>query len=86
MEEPFRTIVTNAGGQPGRILAELDQRGPGYGFDALARRVVGIDEVGLYDAAPVVKGAVHTAIASAALALTTDVIVHGKNPPEMFNA
>jgi chaperonin GroEL len=85
LEVPFRTIVSNAGVWPGRILAEVDRCGPGYGYDVLTSKVVDLRKVGLYDAATVVKGAVHTAIASAALALTTDVIVHHRNPPEALN-
>jgi chaperonin GroEL (HSP60 family) len=40
---------------------------------------------GLVDAASVVKGAAHTAISSAALALTTETIVHHRNPEEVLS-
>jgi chaperonin GroEL len=85
LEVPFRTIVSNAGIVPGSILADAEHRGPGYGYDAVTRQVVDMQKAGLYDAVSVVKGAVHTAIASAALALTTEVIVNRRNPPEMLN-
>jgi chaperonin GroEL (HSP60 family) len=39
-------------------------------------------EAGIFDAAPVLKGALRAAIAGAALALTTEAIIHRKNPPE----
>ena len=83
LEVPFRTIVSNAGVLPGSILAEVEHFGPGYGYDALTRKVVDLRKAGLYDSVSVLKGAVHTAISSAALALETDVIIHRRNPTEM---
>ena len=85
LESPFRTILDNAGIEAASILTEVESRGPGFGYDVLARQVVDMRAAGLVDAAPVVKGAVHTAITSAALALTTEAIVHRRNPPEMMN-
>jgi chaperonin GroEL len=85
LEAPFRAIVNNAGIWPGKVLAEVEQRGPGYGFDVLTGQVVDMRAAGLVDAASVVKGAVHTAVASAALALTTEAIVHHRNPEERLN-
>jgi chaperonin GroEL len=82
IEAPFRAILENAGLWPGRTLAEMDQLGPEYGYDVLARKVVKMSEAGLFDAAPVVKGAVRAAVAGSALALTTEAIVHRRNPPE----
>jgi len=83
LEAPFRTIVSNAGCLPGKILAEIEQAGPGWwGYDVLKRKVVSMTEAGIFDAAPVVKGAVHSAFAGASLALTTSAIVHLKNPQE----
>jgi chaperonin GroEL len=86
LEAPFRTLVVNAGYQPGRVLAEMEQCGSGFfGLDVLARKVTDMREAAIFDAAPVVKGAVRTAFGSAALVLTTDAIVHRKNPPEGLN-
>jgi chaperonin GroEL len=83
LEAPFRTLVTNAGYQPGNVLAEIEQCGPGYyGLDVLARKVTDMREAAIFDAAPVVKAAVRSAFGSAALVLTTEAIVHRKNPPE----
>ena len=39
-------------------------------------------EAGIFDAANVQKAAVHSAVASAALALTIDVLIHHKKPVE----
>ncbi len=85
LEMPFRALVENAGFWPGGLLAEVEKRGPNFGYDALANQVVNLEEAGLYDAAPVVKGAVRSAIGGAALALTTQAIVHTKNPPDAIN-
>ena len=85
LEAPFRALVENAGFWPGNILAEVEHSGPDHGYDVLARKVVDLKEAGLYDAASVVKGAVRSAVAGAALALTTQAIVHLKNPPEIMH-
>jgi chaperonin GroEL len=82
LEEPFRAILENAGVWPGRALAEIEQMGSDYGYDVMAQKVVNISEAGIFDAAPVVKAALRSAVAGAGLALTTEAIVHRKNPPE----
>jgi chaperonin GroEL (HSP60 family) len=52
------------------------------GFDVISGKIVDVVEVGILDVASVVKEAVHVAVSSAGLALTTDVILHRKNPEE----
>jgi len=76
MEAPFRAIVTNAGYEASAILAQLN--GPGTGFDVRSGQVVRMTEAGIWDAAAVVRTAVRGAVSGAALALTTDVLVHHK--------
>jgi chaperonin GroEL (HSP60 family) len=44
--------------------------------------VVDVAQAGIFDVASVVREAVHSAIAGAALALTVDVLVHHKQPKE----
>jgi chaperonin GroEL len=82
VQTPFHILVGNAGYEPGKILGEVDQCPPGYGFDVLRQKVVNMRQAGIYDVLPVVKAAVRSAISSASLALTTEVIIHRKNPPE----
>jgi chaperonin GroEL (HSP60 family) len=53
----------------------------GAGFDVIKGQVVDMRQAGIYDAASVVKAAAFSASHSAALALTVDVLVHGRNPP-----
>jgi chaperonin GroEL len=85
LEVPFTTIIENAGVWAGKILAEADQAGPGYGYDVMAHQLVQMTDAGILDTAPVVKGAVRSAISGAALALTTEAVVHRKNPPDGLN-
>ena len=81
LAEPTRVILENAGYDPGEVMAQICQAGPGSGFDVRQGRVVDVVAAGLLDPAPVLKTAVQSAVASAALALTTEVLVHHKKPP-----
>ena len=58
----------------------VNEAGPDYGFDVRTGQVTNIVEAGLFDPARALKVAVQSAIASAALALTTEVLVHHKKP------
>jgi chaperonin GroEL len=80
MEEPLRTIASNAGHDPGQVIGWVNEAGPDHGFDVRTEQVVNIIEAGLLDPARALKMAVQSAIASAALALTTEVLVHHKKP------
>lgn len=84
LEEPTRTILSNAGYDASEVMAEIKMAGPGYGFDVRSGKVVDVIQAGIFDAANVQKQAMHSAIASAALALTVDVLVQRKTPPEAF--
>ena len=81
VEAPFRTLVENAGYESSVILGEVDRAGPGCGFDIVSGEVVDMTEAGIFDPAVVQKAAVQSAIGGAALALTTDVIVHRASAP-----
>lgn len=81
--EPIRTIIANAGYDASEIMAEIKLARSGHGFDVKSERVVEMAQAGIFDAATVQKAAVHGAIASAALALTIDVLVHHKKPEEV---
>lgn len=88
LEEPLRTIVANAGYDTGHIMAEIQRasdshpaNGSGfYGLDVTSGQVVDLAQAGVFDVASVQKAAVHSAIASAALALTIDVLVQHAKP------
>jgi chaperonin GroEL len=81
-EAPLRTLLLNAGHDPNEVVASVYQAGAGHGFDVLGGKVVDMSQAGIFDAASVVKAAVFSAVHGAALALTVDVLVHRKNPPD----
>lgn len=85
MEKPLRTIVANAGYVPEEVIADLRNAPSGAGFDALTGKIVDIQSTGILDVTSAQKTAVSTAIYSAALALTTDVLVHRKKPETSMN-
>ncbi len=82
LHEPMRTLLSNAGVSAGAIIGQVEQNGPGTGFDLTRNRVVPMLEEGVYDSAAVAKAVVSCSIRGAAVALTTDVLVHRRNPPD----
>jgi chaperonin GroEL len=82
LEAPFRTILENAGADLDEVVPLVNQAGEGVGYDVVNRRVTKMVDAEIYDAASVVKAALHAALSGAGLALSTDVIIHRKNPPE----
>ena len=82
VEEPIRTLLANAGRDPSEIMGHIDRAESGCGFDLQTGQVVDMTEAGVFDVATVQKEAVRSAISSAALALTIDVMVHHKKPTE----
>lgn len=84
VEAPIRTLLANAGIEPGAVFAEINGAGPHHGMDVRTGKIVDMAKAGIYDPAAVVIASASNAIKTAALALTTDVIVHRANPPEAF--
>ena len=80
VEQPMRIIADNAGFDTEVVMAQVALAGPGYGLDAMTGKVVKMTEAGIFDVATVLKSAVFSAVSSAALALTVEVIVQHKNP------
>ncbi|HSH77689.1 MAG TPA: TCP-1/cpn60 chaperonin family protein [Herpetosiphonaceae bacterium] len=80
LEEPFRTIMTNAGYDAGTVLADVDRAGEGFGFDVRLGQVVDMVQAGITDVAAAQKAAFRGAVAAAATALTIDILVHKRNP------
>jgi chaperonin GroEL len=81
VETPVRTLVANAGHDPSVVMARIAQAGPGHGLDVRSGRVVDMAEAGIYDPAAAQRTALQAAINGAALALTTDVVIHHLRPP-----
>jgi chaperonin GroEL len=82
LEEPTRTIALNAGHDDRDVMAQIKIAGDGFGFDAIRRQVVPMQEAGIYDPAAVVKSTVFAAISTAALALTIDTCVYPVKPEQ----
>ena len=82
MEEPIRCILTNAGHDASEVMASIRLAGDGHGFDVRSGKIVDMTEAGIWDAVAVLQAAAHGAVASAALALTTDVLVQHKKPQQ----
>jgi chaperonin GroEL len=76
MEAPTRALLANAGLDPSEVMAEIRLAGPGFGYDVMEGKIVKMGEAGILDVAAATLGAVRAAISGAALALTTDVLVH----------
>jgi chaperonin GroEL len=82
LEEPARTIARNAGYAPDVIVEKLKAAPPGFGFDARTGQIVDLRPAGILDSVTVLQKALDIAISGAAMALTTDVIVHHSRPVE----
>ncbi len=82
METPARTIFRNAGFNDSDVMADLRLAGPDFAFDVTQGKIVPLETAGIYDPAGVVKAALFTAIKTAALALTIDVMVHPAAPEQ----
>jgi chaperonin GroEL len=82
LEEPTRTIIANAGCDVAEAMAMINRAGLGYGFEVHSERAADMAQVGILDATSVTRMAVTSAVMTAALALTTDVLVHHKKPVE----
>ena len=82
LEEPIRTILANAGYDASDVMADIRRADAAHGFDVRSGQIVDMAEAGIFDATGVQKAAVHSAVSSAALALTVDVLVHKKEPPQ----
>jgi chaperonin GroEL len=82
LEEPLRVIAENGGYEPGSVVARVRACPPGWGFDARTGELMDLWQEGILDPAVVLQAAVKTAVSGAVMALTTDVLVHRRRPPE----
>jgi chaperonin GroEL len=82
LAQPVRTIIANAGYDVAAVMGEIERSGPGCGFEVHSEQVMNLADAGVFDAVRVLRLAVAGAVSGAALALTTDVLVHRKNRPQ----
>lgn len=80
LEIPFRLIVSNAGQDADAAWSQWSEKGDGFVFDARDGKVKTIAQAGIYDIAAAQIAAVHSAVSSAALALTVDALVMPHKP------
>jgi chaperonin GroEL (HSP60 family) len=76
--------VSNAGYEAARVVGQIDRAAPGCGLDVRSGQVVDMAAAGIIDSTGVLGAALHAAVASAALALTVDVLVHTRLPELSF--
>ncbi len=84
LTEPLAVIAHNAGFDSGTIVAQVKQASTEYGFDARTGQLVDVWSAGILDPAPVLIAALESAVSGAVMALTTDVLVHRRKPPEVI--
>jgi chaperonin GroEL len=82
LAEPARVILENAGFLPDEIMPEIRAAGLGFGFDVSTQKVTDMTAAGIIDSAAVLKNALISAVQGASLAMTVDVVIHRKNPPD----
>jgi len=82
LEEPMRVIAGNAGYMPDVIIEKLKSSPEGHGLDARSGQIVDMREAGILDSTAVLEKALAIAVSGAGMALTTDVIIHHKEPKE----
>ncbi len=85
LEEPLRAILENAGVDSRNAMAEVRQASQGWGYDVNTGKVVDMISTGICDSSSVTREAVFSAVHGAALALTTDILVHRRIQPESIS-
>jgi chaperonin GroEL len=89
LAEPMRAILANAGLEVAPIVHEARQRASGEGqdvvFDVLRRAWVPGWTGGVVDPLTVMLAALETSVGTAALTLTSEVLVRRKEPPMSMN-
>jgi chaperonin GroEL len=76
VEAPARAIIQNAGGNLAQAMAGIDAAPRGYGYDVETGQVCDMAVAGVLDVATVTRLALSSAVSAAAMALTTDALVH----------
>jgi chaperonin GroEL len=76
LEAPARAIISNSGVEAAPILARLQERGTGWGYDVLCHEIVEMAAAHIVDPAKVAEAALSTGVSGALMGLTTDVLVY----------
>ncbi len=75
LEEPLRTIVSNAGEEPSVVLNKVLENKGNYGFNAQSDEYGDLVQMGVIDPTKVTRTALQNAASVAGLMLTTDAMV-----------
>jgi len=82
LEEPLRAIAANAGHEASTVVARVKASPVGVGFDARSGQLCDLQAVGILDAEQTLETALRVAMSGVGMALTTEVLVHRREPPE----
>lgn len=82
LEEPVRTIASNAGLEGSVVVERLKKESIGIGFNAASGEWVNMFEAGIVDPAKVTRSALQNAASVAAMFLTTEAVVADKPEPK----
>jgi len=75
MEDPFRQIVSNAGGEASVVLSQVRGKDEAHGYDAATGQFGNMMEMGIIDPTKVTRTALQHACSVASLMVTTDAMV-----------
>jgi len=82
MEEPLRQIVSNAGGEPSVVVAEVKKGTGNFGYNASNGEYGDMVELGIIDPTKVTRFALQNAASVAGLMITTEAMIGDKPAPE----
>jgi chaperonin GroEL len=80
LEEPLAVIATNAGFDRQAVIGQLATAPRGQGFDAETGQVLDMWRAGILDPVPVLQTALEVAVSAAVMVLTSDVLIHKRDP------
>ncbi len=75
LEEPIRTLATNAGMEAGLVTQEVMRAGKSKGYDFRTGQLVDLLEAGIIDPTKVTRSALQNAASVAGLLLTTEAVI-----------
>jgi len=79
LAEPMRALARNAGHDPTTVVAGARQRGPAWTFDTVRGEWVNTWKAGILDPVSVVSASLDAAVSAAAVAISSDVLIHRPN-------
>ncbi|MCG3152635.1 MAG: 60 kDa chaperonin [bacterium] len=86
VEEPLRTIATNAGEEGAVILGKVREGKDAFGYNARSGKFEDLVKAGIIDPTRVTRSALENAASIASLLLTTETLIADKPEPEKVPA